>query len=116
MLRLLVDQDFDHDILRGLARRVSNLDVLTAFEIGMSEADDLELLSRAAREGRVLVTHDRRTMPHHVAGLMSQGETTAGVFIVLRTSPLHQILEDLELLLTCSESHEWENVVRYVPL
>lgn len=37
MLRLLIDQDFDHDILRGLIRRVPDLEAVTALEIGMSE-------------------------------------------------------------------------------
>ena len=44
MLRILVDQDFDHDILRGFIRRVPQLDSITAYEVGMSEASDPELL------------------------------------------------------------------------
>ena len=50
MLRLLIDQDLDHDILRGLIRRVPDLEAVTALEIGMSEASDPELLVWAARE------------------------------------------------------------------
>ena len=60
MLRLFIDQDLDHDILRGLMRRIPRLDAVTAFEAGMSEVDDRELLIRAAQEGRVVVTHDRQ--------------------------------------------------------
>jgi predicted nuclease of predicted toxin-antitoxin system len=74
MLRLLIDQDLDHDILRGLIRRIPQLDVVTAFEIGMREATDAQLLIRAAQEGRIIVTHDRQTMPTHAAHLMSKGE------------------------------------------
>ena len=32
MLRLLIDQDLDHFILRGLLLRVPNLDVITAHQ------------------------------------------------------------------------------------
>ena len=115
MLRLLVDQNFDHDILRELIRRVPQIDAVTAFEIGMSEATDPELLTWAAQNGRVIVTFDRRTMPIHAADLMSEGENIAGVFVVLRRLPLHQVIEDLELMITCSENDEWVNVIRYLP-
>jgi hypothetical protein len=55
MLRLLIDQDFDHDILRGLMRRVPNLDVVTAHDIGLSAATDPELLAWAAEAGRIII-------------------------------------------------------------
>lgn len=116
MLRLLIDQDLDHDILRGLIRRVPHLDAVTAFEVGMSEASDPELLVWAAREARVVITHDRRTMPSHAADLMFKGRTLAGLFVAPRTLPLHQVLDDLELLVIGSEDNEWTNVIRYLPL
>ena len=60
MLRLLIDQDLDHVILRGLLLRVPNLDVIIAHQVGLSNASDLELLAWAAEHERVIVTHDRR--------------------------------------------------------
>jgi predicted nuclease of predicted toxin-antitoxin system len=115
MLHLLIDQDLDHDILRGLIRRIPQLDAVTAFEIGMSEATDPQLLIRAAQEGRIIITHDRKTMPAHAADLIGEGENIAGLFVVPRSMPLHQALEDLELMITCSENEEWVNVIRYLP-
>lgn len=115
MLRLLIDQDLDHDILRGFIRRIPQIDVVTAFEIGMSEATDRELLTWAAQEGRIIVTHDRTTMPTHASNLMGEGKNIAGLFVVLRRLPLHQVIEDLELMITCSENDEWVNVIRYLP-
>ena len=116
MLRLLIDQDLDHDILRGLIRRIPQLDAVTAFELGMAEASDSMLLVRAVGEGRVVVTHDRRTMPSHATELMAQEKTIAGLFVAPRDLPLHQVIEDLELLVTCSENDEWVNVIFYLPL
>src|SRR2546423_3155921 len=109
MLRLLIDQDLDHDILRGVIRRIPQLDAVTAFEIGMREATDPQLLTWAAQERRIIVTHDRRTMPAHAADLMGKGKNIAGLFVVLRNMPLHQVIEDLELMITCSENDEWVN-------
>lgn len=116
MLRLLIDQDLDHDILRGLIRRIPHLDVVTAFEIEMPKAPDPQLLSRAAKLGRIIITHDLRTMPKHAAVMMSMGKTIAGLFVVPRSLPLGYAIEDLELLITCSANDEWVNVIRYLPI
>jgi hypothetical protein len=115
MLRLLIDQDLDHDILRGLIRRIPQFDALTAFDIGMSKATDAQLLAWADREGRIVVTHDRTTMPVHAADLMGKGKNIAGVFVVPRSLQLRQAIEDLELMITCSSNDEWVNVIRYLP-
>lgn len=36
MLKILIDQDFDHDILRGLIRRLPKVDFVTDFDVGLS--------------------------------------------------------------------------------
>ncbi|HEV3470432.1 MAG TPA: hypothetical protein VG148_13995 [Pyrinomonadaceae bacterium] len=58
----------------------------------------------------------RTTVRPHAAALMGEGRDIAGLFVVPRGLPLHQVLEDLELMITCSEDDEWVNVVRYLPL
>lgn len=115
-MRLLIDQDLDHDILRGLVRRIPRLDAVTAFEIGLSRATDPELLTWAAQEQRVVITHDRTTMPSHAANILRDGRVIAGLIIVPRRLALHQVLDDLELIVTCSEDDEWINVIQYLPL
>lgn len=116
MLRLLVDQNLDHDIVRGLIRRIPQLDAVMAFDIGMSEASDLELLTWAAQAGRIILTHDRKTMPTQAADLLSHGEHAAGVVIVPRRMPMRHVIDELEMIITCSENEEWVDVIRYLPL
>lgn len=82
----------------------------------MGEATDPQLLIWAAREGRVIVTHDRKTMPMHAADLVSAGDNIAGLLVVPRRLSLQRVLEDLELMITCSENDEWLNVIHYLPL
>jgi hypothetical protein len=48
---LLADQNFDGRILRGLRRRMANLDVVCAFDLGLASIDDMGLLAWTA--GRV---------------------------------------------------------------
>lgn len=116
MLRLLVDQDFDQDLLRGLLRRVPDLDAVTAYEVGMSETPDHELLAWAAEAGRVLITHDRRTMPAHAARRLAAGDEIAGVIVVSRQIPISAAINELELAVLCTDQEEWQNLVRHVPL
>lgn len=72
MLKLLLDQDFDHDIIRGLRQRIPELNYTTALALGLSEAEDPQLLLRAAVEGRILVTHDESSMPSHYFALIKR--------------------------------------------
>ncbi|MDQ2921247.1 MAG: DUF5615 family PIN-like protein [Acidobacteriota bacterium] len=116
MLRLLIDQDLDHVILRGLLLRVPNLDFITAHQAGLNEASDSELLAWAAEQKRVVVTHDRRTMPYHAAARIATGESVAGLIIVSRRLPVSQVINDLEIIVSCSDVDEWENVLKHLPL
>ena len=62
MLPILIDENFDHRIIRGLRLRLSQLDCLIVRQIGMSGSEDPALLDWAAKEGRVIVTHDVNTV------------------------------------------------------
>jgi predicted nuclease of predicted toxin-antitoxin system len=62
MLRLLADENFDHDLVRGAMRRRAGLDLTRAQSVGLSETDDPDILAWAAREQRIVLTHDVNTM------------------------------------------------------
>lgn len=115
MLKILIDQDFDHDILRGLIRRLPKLDYLTAFSAGLSEIEDKELLLWATANGRILFTHDRKTMPIHFVSLFEKGINLAGVFIVPRRLPVGQAINELEIMISCSDNEEWQNILKILP-
>ncbi len=65
MLWLAADENFNQDIVRGLLRRNPQLDLATVQDTGLSGADDPAVLARAAGEGRVLLTHDVRTITRY---------------------------------------------------
>jgi len=65
MLRLAADENFNHNIVRGLLRRKPNLDIVCIQDVGLSEADDPAILEWAANENRVLLTHDVSTMTYY---------------------------------------------------
>jgi hypothetical protein len=116
MLPLAVDENFNNDIVRGLLRRKPDLNIIRAQDVGLSGADDPAILEWAAREGRVLLTHDVSTMTHHAYERIRAGKPMPGVFEVGRSLPVSVIIEDILLLVECSHEGEWEGEVRYLPL
>lgn len=116
MLRLLIDHDFDQDILRGLLRRIPGLNFVTAYQAGLSAATDPELLAWAAQENRLTVTHDWRTMPGYAANRMAAGDSIAGLIVVPRRLPISRVIDELELIVMCSDEADWVNTIKRLPL
>lgn len=72
-------------------------------------------MALAARAGRLLVTHDRKTMPKHFADFIAT-EISAGVLVIPQKLPVAQVVEDLLLIWAASESEEWHNRIYMLPL
>jgi hypothetical protein len=56
--RFLADENFNNDLLRALVRRLPDLDIVRVQDTSVAGADDPMPLASAAREGRILLTHD----------------------------------------------------------
>ncbi len=116
MLLFAADENFNFDIVRGLRRRLPELDILSVQAAGMSGADDPSVLAWAALEGRILLTHDVATMTKFAHDRIAAGEKMPGVFEVPRSLPAGLAIEELLLIAECSLPGEWEGQVRYLPL
>jgi len=116
MLRLATDQNFNHDIIRGLLRHLPHLDVRSVQDAELSQAEDPSVLEWAASEGRILLTHDRSTMPDYAYERIGSGHRMPGVFVVSDRIAVGAAIDDLHILVTCSRDDEWEGRVGYVPL
>ena len=116
MLRLAVDEDFNNRILRGVLRRQPNLDSVRAQDAGLQGRGDPEVLEWAAREGRVLLSHDVTTMRQHAYDRIARGLPMPGVFEVSQVVPIGVAVEEILLLAECSNEGEWEGQVRFLPL
>lgn len=116
MLSLLSDENFNGDIVRGLFLRQPNLDLLRVQDVGLREVDDPAILAWAASNERILLTHDRATMPDFAYDRLVRGEPMAGMFVVNDRMPIRQAIDELSLLIDCSEQEEWNGIVLYLPL
>jgi len=116
MLRLAVDENFNNDILRGILRRAPELEIVRVQDAGLAGAEDPAVLDWAAREGRVLFTHDVSTMTHCAYQRAQAGLRMPGPFEVSRSIPIARAIEDILLIAECSAEDEWQGQVRYLPL
>ena len=116
MLKLLIDENLDQRILRGLQLRVAGLQYTVVQETALAGSPDTALLKWAAANPQVLVTHDRKTMLKAVHDRIGSGQRTAGLVIVTKELPLIRAIDDLVLLLECSTETDLENQVVFIPL
>ena len=116
MLRLATDEDFNNRILRGLLRRMPDLDVVRVQDVGLSGSEDPEVLEWAAGEGRVLLTHDASTMSAFAYERVKQGFAMPGIFEVSQDMPIGQAIEEIIIIAMASFEAEYEGQVRHLPL
>ena len=116
MLRLVSDQNFNDPVVRGLFRRLPELDLVRVRDEGMERTKDPPLLAWAAEHGRIVLTHDRNTMPGFAYSRVTQGLPMPGVFVVDDTLPIGRAIEELEVIVMCSADDEWDNQVVFIPL
>lgn len=74
MLRLLADENFSGDTLRGLLRRQPDLEIVRVQDVDLSGADDRDVLAWAAENDRIILTQDRAAMPSYALGRVGDGK------------------------------------------
>lgn len=116
MIALACDENFNNDILRGLLRRKSGVDIVCIQDVGLRGASDPTVLEWAAKENRILLTHDVSTMTRYALERINAGLPMPGIFQINRSAKSGTIIEDLLLILECSNLREWDNRIFYIPL
>jgi len=116
MLKLAADENFNNDIVRGLQRREPLLDIVRIQDTGLSGATDPELLTWAASEARVVLTHDVSTLTRFAYERVKVGLSMPGVVEVSRAVSVGAAIEDILLLAHLSLPNEWEGRILYLPL
>jgi hypothetical protein len=115
MVRFLADASLHGAIVTGCVRREPAIDFISARAATLDGLSDPDVLAIAADQGRILVTHDFRTMPKHFADFLATA-TSPGVFLVRQHSPLALVIEDLVLIWTASAAEDWINRIVVIPL
>ena len=117
-VRYQADADLDRRLVSAVRRHEPGIDFQFASEArsggGLAGVVDDQVLTAAAQEGRILVTHDRRTMPRHFAEFITT-QVSPGVIIIPRRMLLSIAVEWLMTIWAASEAEEWVNQILPLP-
>ena len=84
------------------------MDFLSANEADLEGIPDPDVLALAAEQKRILVTHDRQTMPEHFGAFLLSGRSSPGVFLVSQHAAIGEVIDSLVLIWPASDVEEWK--------
>jgi predicted nuclease of predicted toxin-antitoxin system len=114
-MKFLADENLDNTILRGLLRRRSEIDIVRVQDVGLSGADDPTVLEWAAQENRILLTHDVATITQFAYERVTAAQAMPGVIEIKDDAAIGRVIEDLLLLIDCSNENDLEDQIYYLP-
>lgn len=114
MIRFQADADLDRDVVVGVKHREPALDFASAPE-RLVKLPDPQVLELAVSEGRILVTHDRRTIPLHFRKRLDEGKSSPGVFLVSQFESVGPVVEAILMVWSASQEMEWRNQIFHLP-
>jgi uncharacterized protein DUF5615 len=114
-VRFLADANLDQDLVAGVLRREPEVDFELPQGVIPEGMQDPEVLAVAASLGRILVTHDVRTMPRHFGEFINRSDCP-GLILIPRSMPMGQAIEDILLIWHATEAEEWINLFRRLPV
>ena len=114
-IRFQADADLNQIIVSVVLRRVPAIDFRTATTAGLAGLKDHEVLALAARDGRILVSHDQATMPRHF-GEFIRSHRSPGLIVVPQHLPLGEVVDDLILIWTATQAEEWTDRIAFLPV
>ena len=116
MIKFLADENFNNQIVKGVLGKNPDIDMVRVQDVGLKGADDPLVLSWAAQEGRIVLTHDVATMITFAYKRIESDLPMPGLFEVNRRIPIGLIIEEIILIAEYSLDREWEGQIRFLPL
>jgi hypothetical protein len=115
-MRFLADENFNNRILRGLQAILPDLDIIRAQDTAIYKADDPSMLAWAARENRIVLTHDKETIPRFAYERVKKELPMPGVIEVIADTPIGQAIDELAMMIGAGSHQDFENQVNYIPI
>lgn len=116
-IRFQADNDLKRIIVDATLRREPRIDFQTALAARLDGLDDEAVLRLAASQSRILISHDKRTMPKALAAFVASGGQSPGVLLVIpQSAPIRDVVETMILIWADDHAKDWENLVFKIPL
>lgn len=114
VVRFQADADLKQTIVTGVVRRQPKIDFQSANAAELEGKQDSEVLMIAAQNNRVLVSHDRKTMPTEF-GKFIMSASSSGVLILAQNLPISEAIDSLIIVWEASTAEEWVNQIMSIP-
>jgi hypothetical protein len=120
-LRFLLDEQLRGPLARAIRQHnAAGIHVIDVLSVGDPPdlplgSSDPGILLWAEREGRIVVTWDRGTMPGHLASHLLAGHHSPGVFVLRSSVTLSAIVSYLVLAAHAGDPALFQDRIEYVP-
>jgi hypothetical protein len=114
-LRFQADADFKNSAVLAIARRWPLIDIRSSQRLIPDAIPDPDIIAFAAREGRVLVSHDVSTMPGHFHRFLEEHDSP-GIILVPQSRSIPSIMEGIYLVWSQWTPEDLRNSLRWLPL
>lgn len=115
-VRYLAGENFNRKIVTGLRRHSQSTDLVRVQDVGLRTFDDPAVLEWAASDGRILLTHDFKTIPGFTSERIAAGLRMPGVILVPSKLGVGVAIEQLALIAEATGEDEWTGKTEYLPL
>lgn len=116
MIALLADEGFNGHVVEGVRRRMPGADLLTCADAGLLGLKDPELLEAAARQGRIMLTHDVRTMIGDAMNRLSLNLPMPGILVANKGLTRARSIEAILFVLELGEPGDFDRLIQYLPI
>lgn len=113
--RFQADADLNQNIVLAALRQEPGIDFRTAVDARLAGLPDRDVLALAAAAGRLLVTHDLKTMPRHFGNFI-ETSVSPGVLLVPQSLAPAAAAEEILLIWSVTRADEWTNRLVCLPL
>ena len=116
MLRLASDADVHGEIIRGLRRRMPEIELVRAQDVLPEGTLDPDVLAWAAQENRILITNDRNTMIGFAYQRVAAGELVPGLIVTTNDQAIGSAIDDILLIAELMlEDEVRDRLIVYLP-
>ncbi len=113
-MRFLTDENFNGEVLDELLRLMPDLDVIRVQDTEIFQAEDSVVLAWAADHGRILLTHDIKTLVGDANARIAAGLTMPGILAIRSMTSVGKAVKELHTLIGSAEASDFENYVFFV--
>ena len=116
-IRFLLDEHIAHVIRDGLQHRQPEIEVRVAGgkNAPPNGTKDDAILEFLEREGFILVSQNRRTMPGHLVAHLQKGGHVPGILLLRRGYDYGEIILTLQLIWGASAPEDFQDQITRIP-